>query len=379
MLGIILSARWKIRWPALAITRGKALAASTLAIGLVAGVWATAGDTPNARGATSPGTLEACWDFDESGPVVLDSSGHDLRGRFSRESLRVAGVAGGAVRLDDAADYIDFGHPAALRLTGSMTITAWINATSFPADDAAIVSHHDGLGYQLDTTVDQGPRTIGFKLGNACGELMARYGATPLVINTWYHVAGVYDAGAKALNVYLNGELDSGALVGTVTGMQRSSRVAVYVGRRSDRQGFEFAGSIDNVRIYSLALTQAEIAADMRGAAIKAQRISRANAGDNRGAGHSGDIRDPCSGASDREDAKIPGAAAALGLLAAIACIGLWPTAGSLTLLIVSLAAGLLLLPATSSTVPLWIPPLLSLAGGASAAVSLHRWNDLDR
>lgn len=75
---------------------------------------------------------------------------------------------------------------------GSMTISAWINSSSFPADDAAIVSNHNGLGYQLDTTVDKGPRTIGFKLANACKNLMARYGATPLVVDTWYHVAGVY-------------------------------------------------------------------------------------------------------------------------------------------------------------------------------------------
>ena len=36
-----------------------------------------------------------------------------------------------------------------------MTISAWINSTAFPRDDAAIVSSHDPLGYQLDTTVDQ--------------------------------------------------------------------------------------------------------------------------------------------------------------------------------------------------------------------------------
>ena len=59
----------------------------------------------------------------------------------------------------------------------------------------------------------------------------------------WYHVAGVYDAEARTLDVYLNGELDNGILVGTATGTQRSSRSAVYIGRRSDLEGFEFAGS----------------------------------------------------------------------------------------------------------------------------------------
>ena len=142
------------------------------------------------------------------------------------------------------------------------------NSSSFPVDDAAIVSSHNGLGYQLDTTVDRGPRTIGFKLANACGDLMARYGATPLAVNTWYHVAGVYDAQAQTLDVYLNGEPDNGFLRGPVTGAQRSSREAVYVGRRSNLRGFEFAGFVDDVRIYSRALTKAEISADLRGTSI---------------------------------------------------------------------------------------------------------------
>ena len=38
-----------------------------------------------------------------------------------------------------------------------------------------------------------------------------------LQLNQWYHVAGVYDAATQTINVYLNGQLDNGVLVGTVT------------------------------------------------------------------------------------------------------------------------------------------------------------------
>ena len=266
-LGIALSQRWNIRSPSLTLSRSKAVVAAMLACALILAERATSGYVPSSRGTTSPGTLEAHWKFDESGgPVAIDSSGHALNGSFRNEPTRVAGVLGRAVKFDGAKDSIDFGRSTALRLVGSMTISAWINSSSFPVDDAAIVSSHNGLGYQLDTTVDKGPRTIGFKLGNECGALMARYGATPLVVGKWYHVAGVYDADARTLDVYLNGELDNGVLVGTVTGGQRSSREKVYVGRRSNLEGFEFAGSIDDVRIYSRALTKAEITAVMRGA-----------------------------------------------------------------------------------------------------------------
>jgi hypothetical protein len=158
--------------------------------------------------------------------------------------------------------------------------------------------------------------------------------------------------------VYLNGKLDNGFLLGSVTGEQHSSRSAVYVGRGGD-PGFEFAGSIDDVHIYSFALTKAEIAADMRGR-VDGSAVQRAV--------DPGYQEVPCRILSDHEDARIPAAAAMVGVLVAVACIGLWPSTGALFCLTVSFAAGLVLLPATSSNLPLlglWMMPLLSLAGGA--------------
>ena len=380
ILGAIVSAHWKIRSPGIRISRWKALTAAALSCVLVARVWARSGDPVNARGTTSPGTLEACWKLDEShGRTALDSSGHGLHGRFSKEPKRVAGVIGGAVTLDGAKDYIDFGHSTAFRLAGSMTITAWINSSSFPVDDAAIVSQLDqDRGYQLDTTVDKGPRTIGFKLTNACGNLMARYGATALVVDTWYHVAGVYDADAQTLDVYLNGQPDNGFLLGSVSSRQRSSRGNVYVGRRSDLEEYDFAGAIDDVRIYSLALTKAEIAEVMHGTVIHDRAIRRdteSGVDSSRGVRRPGEPDVRCAGRSDPADAETPGAAAALGVLVAVACVGLWPSVGSLLCVVISFAAGLLLIPATAPHLPplsLWTLPLLSLAGGASVVVSLR-------
>ena len=235
ILGAAISKRWGIQSPVLKINRRRGLAAAVLAFAVAGGVWATSGKAPSARGVRLPGTLEAYWKFDEgSGRIALDSSRHGLHGTFKNKPRRIFGVVGGAVSLDGKKDYIDFGQSSALRLVRSMTISAWINSTAFPYDDAAIVSQrHRDFGYQLDTTIDRGPRTIGFKLTNACGDLMARYGATPLVLGTWYHVAGVYDADARTLDVYLNGKLDNGfcsarlQVNNTVPGRQSTSGVGV--------------------------------------------------------------------------------------------------------------------------------------------------------
>jgi hypothetical protein len=165
--------------------------------------------------------------------------------------------------LDGVNDFVQLGNPALLQLTGSLTVSAWVNSAAFPVDDAAIVSKRASVGYQLDTSVDRGPRTIGFKLTNSSGGNMFRYGATKLQANTWYHLTGVYNAATSELHVYLNGQLDDGTLLGTVTATQQNSSANVNIGRRPGSDSFNFNGRIDDARIYNRALTPTEIQADM--------------------------------------------------------------------------------------------------------------------
>lgn len=390
ILGTMISALWRIRSPGFTINKWTTVTAAALAVTLVLGLWATSSDAVNTRGVTEPGTLEGHWTFDEDGGrVTMDSSEHGQGGRFIHEPMRVAGVMGKAVKLDSARDYIDFGRSTAFRLIGSMTVSAWIKSASYPRDDAAIVSNlnhnivrDSDSGFQLDTTIDRGPRTIGFKLGDSCGKHMARYGATPLRLDTWYHVAGVYDAELETLDVYLNGELDNGFLAGSVGSPRRSSREVLYVGRRSDIEGYPFTGAIDDVRLYSLALTKAEITEVMNGRSV-VRLIEPSTSETDLDAGHRarqpGERSDACEWLSEFEDARIPGAVAVFGVLVTVASIGLWPSARPWQLLVVSALAGRLLLFVASGTLPslnAWTFPLASLAGGASVVVSLHRRND---
>ena len=225
VIGLGIARKWKpelrIIPPAVAVRRSTAVIAATLALGYLGfGTRVTplqieeaivrVSKTPrllwleeSPRGSTSPGQLEAHWTFeDTAGEAVVDVSGNGLNGRLVNAPSIEDGIRGHSLRLNGLNQYVDLGRPTALQLAGSETISAWIRSTAFPVDDAAVVSNHSGLGYQLDTTVDRGPRTIGFKLADAQGRLMARYGRTPLSLNTWYHIAGVYDAQAQALTVY---------------------------------------------------------------------------------------------------------------------------------------------------------------------------------
>ena len=195
-------------------------------------------------------------------------AGSSARSRTAQrgEQAATVGRSGSMVQTTTSSS----GNPAALQFTGSMTVSAWVNSAAFPVDDAAIVSKRANgeVGYQLDTTVDRGPRTVGFKLTNSAGGTMVRYGATTLLANTWYHVSGVYNAATSELHVYVNGQLDDGTLLGTVTSTQRNSTVNVNIGRRPTGNSFNFNGRLDDVRVYGRALTLAEIQADMNTAVV---------------------------------------------------------------------------------------------------------------
>jgi hypothetical protein len=223
--------------------------------------------TTTGGAAPPPNGSSGYWTFDETSGDALDSSGNNINGKLLNGATRGPGKVGSALVLDGIDDYVNMGNPSALQVTGSLTISAWINSSAFPGDDAVIVSKRDSgsTGYQLDTTIDQGPRTIGFKLTNSSGGKMYRYGATQLQANTWYYVTGVYDASAQTLSVYLNGQPDNGPTVGTVTASQNNSTQNVNVGRRPGLSGFAFKGKIDELRIYNRALSAAEIQAAMNG------------------------------------------------------------------------------------------------------------------
>lgn len=373
-VGAAVGAALAMRWPLssrLVATPWRGIVAVVILVLIVCGAWGLklrsnliAGRPAATRGS---GGLEAHWTFEGLGSQrVPDASGREIEGTIHGHATAAKSPRGGALIFEGEENYASFGQPPSLRLTGSLTLSAWINAASFPRDDAAIVSAHDGLGFQLDTTLDSGPRTVGFKLGGACGPIMARYGATALVTGKWYFVAGVYDADRRTMDVYVDGKLDNGLLLGPVAGSQQPSTVDVLVGRRN-AAGYGFHGSIGDVRIYSRPLSGAEIVADM-----ETPRVSSAAPGALAAQPSPAAAVAECPQIPDRDDARFPGLAALAGILAAIAMAGLvrpsrrWPCAAA------GLAAGLILLPVTPSPAVGCLLAGLALLGGACVAFELR-------
>jgi hypothetical protein len=203
------------------------------------------------------------YSFNEgSGTTVTDASGHGVTGTIQGATWTAGGRYGNALSFDGSSSYVDLGNPALLQITGSMTWSAWVKAGANPADDGEIVAKSDSTsGWQLKTSPDTGPQTFGIRVSGGGTTLAKRYSTSIRSLGVWYHVAGVYDASATTLSVYVNGVLDNGALIGTIPASQVNSAVNVNIGRRTG--GFYFNGVIDEVRIYNRALSAAEVQADM--------------------------------------------------------------------------------------------------------------------
>jgi hypothetical protein len=211
----------------------------------------------------SVGGLMAAYSFDEgTGSVVNDISGHDLDGSLMGPTWTPTGKYGAALTFNGSSAYVDLNDPTALQLTGSMTLSAWVRATANPADDGQIIAKADNTtGWQFKTSPDTGPHTFGITIHSPTGSTAARYSNTVRSLNTWYHVAGVFNAAVPALDLYVNGVLDNGVLSGAIPTSQQNSSQEVSVGRRIG--GYYFQGNIDEIRIYNRALNQSEIQNDM--------------------------------------------------------------------------------------------------------------------
>src|SRR5262249_46252311 len=139
-----------------------------------------------------------------------------------------------------------------------------------PADDGQIIALSDpNNGWQLKTSADSGKRTFAVAISPDGVSHTQRNGNIVISLNTWYHVAGVFNAEARTLDLFVNGVLDDGLLQSESDGPSIPavqvipSGVNVNIGRRTGGSGYYFIGTIDEVRVYSRALLQPEIQSDM--------------------------------------------------------------------------------------------------------------------
>ena len=213
-------------------------------------------------GTAHANTLTAHYKFDNAtGSAVTDSSGNGHDGTLAGPSS-TTGKNGQALQFDGIDDYVDIGNFDIWE--GSLTLSAWIKADDFGIHDARIISKSTGIAeqdhYWMLSTMKKNGSKLRFRL-KANGETTTLIGNTNLPAGQWVHVAATYD-GAN-MRLYVNGSEDGAvAKAGTIS---TNSAVGVRIGDNPASGQRNFDGTIDDMRIYSSALSVADLNALING------------------------------------------------------------------------------------------------------------------
>jgi hypothetical protein len=218
--------------------------------------------TPLPTPTPAPGPLPmptvAHWKFDEgSGLIANDVSGSGHTGNIVG-ALWTSDLQGISLSFDGIDDSVDVGS---VDVSGqSMTIALWFNADSFDVGDARLISKATGVNPSehiwMLSTINSGGVKLRFRLkaGGSTSTLIATGPA--LLAGVWTQAAIVYDG--SGMHVYKDGlRVGSTSKSGPI---DTDPTVGVAIGNQPDGAGTRpFEGAIQDVRIYSEALTDSQI------------------------------------------------------------------------------------------------------------------------
>ena len=222
--------------------------------------------------AISDPDLMGWWKLDEGhGKTALDWSGHGNDGALQGDPQWTAGYDGGALELDGAGDNV---YAASAQVpTAAFTVALWFN----PAGTlGASTTRQDLLYWQVGngrphlTFNRSGNGEIGL-WPNIDGDFDGPVTTTrSWAANTWHHVAATFDG--TSFRIYVNGTLEN-TVVHQGTHADASG---LLIGCRTTQRNY-FTGMIDDVRLYSKALSEQEIGQAMRGDPLVAWNSKPAN------------------------------------------------------------------------------------------------------
>ena len=202
----------------------------------------------------TPG-LVAAYAFNEgTGTTVNDSSGNGNNGTITNATWTTSGKYGDGLVFNGTNALVTIPDAASLHLTTGMTLEAWVNPSSVTSTFRDVIYKGNDNYWLEATSVYSGEPAAGATLGSSD---VATYGTAALATSTWTFLTETYNGSTLAL--YVNGKQVSSL---AQTGNILTSTNPLQIGGDSI-YGQYFQGMIDEVRVYNVALTAAQITSDM--------------------------------------------------------------------------------------------------------------------
>ncbi|MCB2408839.1 endo-beta-N-acetylglucosaminidase [Hymenobacter lucidus] len=191
---------------------------------------------------------------------AANAAGRDSLTRTGYITVVQPGTSTGntALVFDGATKFVDAG---AVNLTGTaLSMECWLKPTAFKTASpfiSSVLGMEDGANTALIRLGDAGLAASRLQFVMLVNGVTRKVNSpTDLVAGTWYHVAATFDG--TVLRLYLNGQLNASL---NATGSFTANSI-FYMGRNFDNSRI-LNGSLDEVRVWTRALTPAEIQANM--------------------------------------------------------------------------------------------------------------------
>ncbi len=209
-------------------------------------------------------SLIGYWAMNEgTGTVTTDGSGSGNSGTLTNGPTWTTGPSGSfgsGITFDGSNDYIDLGSPANLNITGDVTVAAWFKANGDYTTAQGLVGNIPGGGNVANYFLTFGYTDNKMEFWNNANDKVVS-SATSISNDNWHHYVGTRTGSTNNWTdkIYIDGVLDN-TVTGSTQNPNGGATDPVALGRAGAFNGYYLKGSIDDVRIYSRALSAAEIA-----------------------------------------------------------------------------------------------------------------------
>jgi len=217
--------------------------------------------TPAPPAPTPPASLVAYWPLDGTaddkslyGHSGVASGVTPTTDRFNK--------ANGALHFDGQTSFIMVADKADLRLGSTdFTLNAWVKLDAYSSDfvSTIISKRQNGVnGGWLWAINGAGNAPKGAIYYGPGGGSTNAIGNMALSVGQWYMVTCVYTVSNSVLQIYVNGTLDK--QYSGISPANANTAVALTIGKdTANGDAYFFNGSLDEIKIYNIALSQSDI------------------------------------------------------------------------------------------------------------------------
>lgn len=204
--------------------------------------------------------LVAYWKFDESSGNAADATGNGHTFTNTGTVVYAAGILNNAQFPNGSAQYMNIanGSMGALKITGDMTVMAWVKITSFDFVNTVLFeSGSPNASSRAWSAVLRSNLTI-FAMSSDGSNEFDTNKATTINTGTWYQLIWVYTAATGHVDFYSNAS-NYGTGTGYFNSIFSPTTAGLNTGADLDNSTSYLHGGMDESAIWSRALSSSEI------------------------------------------------------------------------------------------------------------------------